>query len=1132
MPRYIVRRSKNDTKVLFGRAARRVGRQPLGECLAIGNGNGTINVKNLVETDSRGSDFFELKNITHTDLWTRTFDVDRKLAGSDTQIGGHTSEASVVTALNLILGAGITRALSSVISGTMSVVGLGTEKGTDGSLSDLLDESSNTFILESGSDTIVLTHGDGTITDVDARNVGGVGNPVTSGAVSGTNLVLTLNDSSQITIDATKMINGTEAVIDLPNWYQTYANPGTGDATAGAQLGSLTPLLNTGPWYFGQSLARGEEFLFDHTSSSQSRWLGIWGGGTTYTTTAVPTSAYWTKHIKFGADDTVSYGTSSTAGKGFDLAADYTVIQGVTKFALVYDYSTNKLQLWERHIGASHAEHRTHITTASAAEDGNPVTISAAYMVLGADIPIMTKREHTWDIIANEGTPDDTTWFDGVEVNTGLRHGTALHPGEKMSTVTPAGWAQQYFAWNYTGTATGQTSVINQASTTVRATSQEYIMEDEGWTINTKSQRYNTSVQTSPMNGGKISFRYHVDNSVDLFDEDNEEVLFTKDVDFDGTPQYLHALFSGGAPSHQWFKDWTFEPFGATWYTHSASKYKPNLRFHPTQLPGGSQYSWGELMYPGQELVWNFSNTNHNTFIGIRNPANTAWVKYLKLSQTKVNAGDVMGFDIDTYYSGGYTLTSKTVSLRYDYGDDKLKFYDITIAGVETLITTATVAEDGNAIRISIAGNGLVPQAVSLRYYGWEYVHTPTADPQSWRNWRCDRPSVNDRIKTDTVMKQRRGLLPGYYMRWQTANSAPSMFFGEWKTSNATSGLTNMETAPHGHWNWGWRENTSEEIKERKGMSFNTSNTNYNGSDRWTNPAPGVTQIQLRYHASTNKIDLHDFTNNRVILTKDVDGDGSAIYMAWMAANGITTGQLTDDFFGGGDPAINTSTFSPTFTTAPSMGYDDDGILNATEMVRIDQAVAVGKRLILTPEFWGLLEDMGGVASSGPAVDGTGWVDTDSVNIGWQKANSPHVGTNIGNASSGWDAAMYMQLRGAGTNHASRIAIYSPGNAAFTARDGRVLSNNFTDLYYTFDRISSSSGRIMAFHTLAHARAGIAGTSPETTWYANGNAAYMTGNAQTLTLTGDNYLYIYSTVGNFTLPTTATDCIELITIPT
>ena len=69
----------------------------------------------------------------------------------------------------------------------------------------------------------------------------------------------------------------------------------------------------------------------------------------------------------------------------------------------------------------------------------------------------------------------------------------------------------------------------------------------------------------------------------------------------------------------------------------------------------------------------------------------------------------------------------------------------------------------------------------------------------------------------------------------------------------------------------------------------------------------------------------------------------------------------------------------------------------------------------------------------------------------------------------------------------------------------------------------------MAFSTLALARTGVTGAN--NSWYANGTDTYMDGNAQTLTLTSDNYIYMYSNVGSFTLPT-ATDCIELITIPT
>ena len=751
-----------------------------------------------------------------------------------------------------------------------------------------------------------------------------------------------MDDATTVTIDATALKNlDTSVSISAPNWYQTYASPGTGDATAGAQLNTLTPLLNTGPWHYGLQLKKGYEFLFDHTSTSQSYWLGIWGGGSTYTNTLVGTGSYWTKSLRFASTDVVSKAGSGNATKGFDLATDFDVTQGATKFALVYDYSSSKLQLWERSIGSSKAEHRTLITTANDAEDGNPVTISAAYHVLGADIPTFTNREHTWSIIANELTPDDTTWFDGVEVNTVVRHGTALHQGEKMVCETPTGWAQQYFAWNYTGTATGQTSVVNQASSTLRATSQEYMMEDEGWTINTRAQRYDENQQTVVMSQAKISFRYHVDNSVDLFDEDNEEVLFTKDVDFDGTPQYLHVLFSGGSPSHQWFKDWTFESFAPGWYYHPESKYKPNQRFTADTFDGSSRWIWGELMYPGQELIFQENmGGSGNTHIGVRNGDDTAWTKSVTFDGTNITNSPI-GFDIASNYASGYGVNNKWVALRYTKGDNKLKWWDINTTGVETLITTANVAEDGNAIRISASGNNKVPNAPTLRYYGWEYIHTPTNHPQPWGNWRLDRPTVNDTIRNDTVLRQIRALIPGYFMRWTTANSATQIFQGGWKTSNPSSGQTNTDTSPP-MWDWGWKITANEKIEDLKGMTFNTSNSNYNSSNtRWDDPDKGNTRIQLRYH-STNKIDLHDHTSNEIIATKDDDGDGTGIYFA--AAIGVNLTNLSDNFFSGGDMTQGSSTFAPTFTSA--LNYGDDGVLHVGEMVSIDRRHCAGWQTI------------------------------------------------------------------------------------------------------------------------------------------------------------------------------------------
>jgi len=1127
MARYIIRRTKNDTKVVFGRAARRVGRQPLGECLAIGNGNGTINIKNLVETDSRGSDFFELKNITHTDFWTRSFDSDRKISGSDEQVGGHTSEASVVTALNEILGTGLVRALSPLESGTIGNLCIGIEKGTDGTASNILDESSNTFILESGSDTIILTHADGTITDIDARSVGGTGNPVTSGAVSGTNLVLTLNDSSTVTIDATKMVNGTEATIGLPNWYQTYASPGTGSSTAGSQVSGTQPPGTSNPYYFGITLKRGREFTFDHSTNSVANYFGIWGGSTSYTPANAGARALWTKMLS-RANAQLNHGTGDYHSKGFDHTADYSLTQGSSKLVLQYDYDTNKLKLWE-----VTGDYWNLITTASVAEDGNPVIISCALPTNGV-LPTFTDREQTWNIIAQANAGADTTWRDGGLQDTVIKHNVGLHPGEKMVTTTPASWSGHYLGFNYSGTSTGQVNVENESTAVLQCASTERFYEKSGFTVNTKATRWDDSSGsndfTDIMGGGKVSFRYHLDNSFDLYDEDNEEVLFTKDSNFDGSTVFLHMFFSATISqfNNYTIHNWTFEPFAAAWYYHPESIYKPRQRYTSADLPGSSRLIWGEKMYPGQELIFQENQGGSgNTYVGLRDAGDTTWTKSFSLDGTKVRAGvgEVVGFDIATNYASGYTCNAKWLALRYTKGDNKLRLYDIHTTGVETLITTANVAEDGNAIRISISGNNKTLDGTTmLRYYGWEYKHTPTNFPQPWGNWRLDRPTPNTALKTDTVVRHRQGLVPGNYMRWTTPNSGQQVFNGGWKSSNSVSGLTNVETTVS-FWDWGFRMNNAERINNLHNMTFNTSNTDYvDASTGWSDPNKGVTQIQLRYHSSTNKIDLHDHTNNRVIATKDTDGDGNAIYLAH--GIGTDTTDLSDNFFGGGDVEVGSSNFAPSFTNV--LNYGNDGILHQAEMVKLDSTVPVGKRLIVYPDFWGLLEDMGGAASSGPAPNGTGWVEDDTVIMGWQKANSPFVGTNIGNTNSGWDAAAYMLLRGPGTQYASRIAIYSPGNAAFTFRDGRSGTGNYTDLYYTFDRIATNSGRIMMFPSLAAARAGKTGDN--TQWYGNSSDTYANGNAQTLALTGDLNIYIFSNAGSFTLPTVA--CTEIVTIPT
>ena len=1142
--KFLVQRTKDNLSVVFGRRARRVGKHGLGLLQAVASARaGRIDIKNIDETERRESDFFEIKNIRFNHWFTRNWDANRTIIARDVRVGQHISRAQTITELNNILGyttateagdeggSGLSSVGgTSVTSFRMESVNYAIESGTDsGNTGLLLYEDDDNFVSEELN--TVIQRSDGTYLSVDTRSVshgggGSAGNPVVSGTVTGSDLVLPLDDASTVTIDATALKNlDTSVSIDSPNWYQTYANPGTGDATAGAQINTLSPSSSNSPFNFGQTLARGYEFVWNLNYDEDSNYIGIWNGTTSYTTSQAGKGIYWHKHLRYSSsNDQIRHGTNAYDSVGWDLSDDYTTIHGTTQLALRYDYATNKLQLWD-----DTNDYRALICTASQAEDGNPVTISTA-LSSGAALPnFQDTRESEWNIIAKV-TTSDNTWRDGMTTDSVIRHTRGLHPGEKMVCTTGAGWLAHYLGFDYSGASTGQTAVELYNSGSLQVGSGETLKEKHGndgtgFTINSKATRFDANDITVAMGGAKISFRYHMDNSFDLYDEDNEEVLFTKDSNMNGSTQFLHIYFSTTVNNLSYLHtDWTFEAFAPGFFYHPSSKYKPSQRFTPDTFDGSSRWIWGELMYPGQELVFQETMTGSgNTYVGMRNATDTSWERWVGFDGTNMSATNV-GFDL----AANYNVNAKWLAMRYTHGDNKLRWYDINTAGVETLITTASTACDGNAIRISASGNNKVPNSPVLRYYGWDYVHTPTAYPQPWGNWRLNRPTPNTEIKIDTALKQRRALIPGYYMRWRTSVTAPNFFLGQWKSSNAASGIGNIE-ATDTYWDWGFKGNNSERFRALLGFTFNTSNANYNagsGDPYWADPDPGTTEVQIRYHADTNKIDLHDFTNNSIIATKDVDGDGNGIFLTWATGHNVVASGLTDDFLGGGDVTIAASSFQPTFTTALNMGYDADGILNATEMVKLDTAVPVGKRMIIYPEFWGLLEDMGGVASSGPAVDGTGWVENDAVVIGWQKASSPHVGTNIGSSNSGWDAAMYMLLRGPGTNHTSRIAIYSPGNATFTSRDGRVNSNNFTDLYYTFDRIATNSGRIMAFSTLALARAGVTGVN--TQWYSTDDN-YMNGNAQALTLTGDNYLNIYSIAGNFTLPTVA--CTELLTIP-
>jgi hypothetical protein len=218
-----------------------------------------------------------------------------------------------------------------------------------------------------------------------------------------------------------------------------------------------------------------------------------------------------------------------------------------------------------------------------------------------------------------------------------------------------------------------------------------------------------------------------------------------------------------------------------------------------------------------------------------------------------------------------------------------------------------------------------LPTTQGIQVYGWEFAHTPTDYYNPWNNWRVEgfpanvvglttgNHSTAVTIPRNTVVRHKDGLPQGYQMKWTTASSSvgnPNI--GVWKTSNATSGITDV-TNPI-YWNFSFETGGDEDIDsaDMVGMTINTSNSNYDldgGNPEWRDPNPGTTQIGLRYH-NNNTIDLYDFTNSEIIGTVNDTQDGNPVYISWATENAdVTTAtDLADDFFSGGDVSIATTT--------------------------------------------------------------------------------------------------------------------------------------------------------------------------------------------------------------------------------
>ena len=786
--------------------------------------------------------------------------------------------------------------------------------------------------------------------DVTTVTIVNSGNPVSSGSVTGagnTTLRLTLDDSTNVDIDVTSL--RTTTAIGSSTAYFFLNN--------GAQLTNNQHDKDGGVVFYGTKIKRGEELVFP--VSSAALHVGIWNGGNGVTGISnVHDRSNWTTKFRYSSEDTRWQNASTDIGKqGVDISTD--IETDANTFAIRFDYDSEKLQLWEIDTAFD-----WHVATANVAVGATETYIyfssgGSTQSTPPESLPgITTHRASEWTQLSYRDGKDPF----GPSIHTGIRDDDiwkstrSLRPGMKLKTLLGSNTGLHHWGVGYggtTGLGNGPLNPYNNATSSWRISTSNAIRVAQNATINSNYTALDSGgVLTLDLAGRNISWRYNSNNSWDLFDEDTDEVILTGDSNLDGNDMYPYLF--GAADTQQYTSNilqWEWEWNAAQWFAEyrdwesgrstitflskipGAKPLKTATQAIPTQnngfyYLGNAQYkvTWGEKMRPGQEFSWtqlsdnSHGATKHNMIIGVLNSDSDAFTHGVRFHQNgdlKEQSLQDSGFTVQA----GITTTTagQSCRLKYDYGDNKLKL-EVVRSGVRETLAVSDSALDGNPIFITLSGESTrIPTTQGVEVYGWEIAHEPPGYYNPWNNWRIGSFPENTNLsvgiastgnvlawQADQVWRHKDGLAAGYKMHWLTPVTHPNGQIGQWSSSNASSGLTNLENVDT-YWDWSWQHNTSEEIDAVKGWTFNTSNSNYSAT-KWTDPNPGTTRISLRYH-SDNSMDLFDETNSEVIISKSVANDGNPIYLSWVVGGSTNNqNQMQDDFFNGGDVGIALTT--------------------------------------------------------------------------------------------------------------------------------------------------------------------------------------------------------------------------------
>lgn len=371
---------------------------------------------------------------------------------------------------------------------------------------------------------------------------------VASGALSGTDLVLTMSDGSTISIDATNMINGSTLQSLGQGWFYAFGQ-NEGDELTSPTTNSST--FTYGPQRWGQKLRKGFEFIWTqyHLPANGSYYfsIGTWAGDTSTHTNQATFVTNWTTKFGFYYNnvmrDTSDFVNGGYSSKNTDITGSEYIFSSGAVMRLVYG-DDNHLRLYADDVL---------VATTVVAESGDDLDIFIAASAPPVELPTFIERTSTWEIV-HDFDSSEVGIGTGIEDDTVLESRVSIEPGEKAMINLDRPGLNSRFGLGYTGAATGNSNAFNDiTSAMIYGTSEQLVRANvSDWDWNTSAVNYNSAgngkwTRGSALNAGMVSIRYHADNSVDLYSESFAEVIATRVSPLDGSP--LKITFGANATS-------------------------------------------------------------------------------------------------------------------------------------------------------------------------------------------------------------------------------------------------------------------------------------------------------------------------------------------------------------------------------------------------------------------------------------------------------------------------------------------------------------------------------------------------------------------------------------------------------